>query len=232
MNWLLIVVLVILAAYTIRGYQKGLLRVLFSLFSLIITIAFVTWATPYISNVLKENTQIYQKIQIKCEEKVKERMQEKIAQESEEKETTLENYGITLPEHIEESLIGKIQKGADYTLEKSGIYEEMAGEMADFITYGIAFFVALIICAILMHFLQDMLDIVSKIPILKGVNKTLGAAAGLLQGLIIIWLFFYLLTLFQNVGWGEMLLSMIQESRFLTVLYENNILLYIITLFL
>lgn len=232
MNWLLIVVLVILAAYTIRGYQKGLLRVLFALFSLIITIAFVTWATPYISNVLKENTQIYQKIQIKCEEKVKERMQEKIAQESEEKETTLENYGITLPEHIEESLIGKIQKGADYTLEKSGIYEEMAGEMADFITYGIAFFAALIICAILMHFLQDMLDIVSKIPILKGVNKTLGAAAGLLQGLIIIWLFFYLLTLFQNVGWGEMLLSMIQESRFLTVLYENNILLYIITLFL
>ena len=100
MNWLLIIVLVILAAYTIRGYQKGLLRVLFSLFSLIITIAFVTWATPYISNVLKENTQIYQKIQIKCEEKVKERMQEKIAQESEEKETVLENYGITLPEHI------------------------------------------------------------------------------------------------------------------------------------
>ena len=159
-------------------------------------------------------------------------MQEKIAQESEEKETVLENYGITLPEHIEESLIGKIQKGADYTLEKSGIYEEMAREMADFINYGIAFFAALIICAILMHFLQDMLDIVSKIPILKGVNKTLGVAAGLLQGLIIIWLFFYLLTLFQNVGWGEMLLSMIQESRFLTVLYENNILLYIITLFL
>ena len=108
----------------------------------------------------------------------------------------------------------------------------MAREMADFINYGIAFFAALIICAILMHFLQDMLDIVSKIPILKGVNKTLGVAAGLLQGLIIIWLFFYLLTLFQNVGWGEMLLSMIQESRFLTVLYENNILLYIITLFL
>ena len=232
MNWLLIIVLVILAAYTIRGYQKGLLRVLFSLFSLIITIAFVTWATPYISNVLKENTQIYQKIQIKCEEKVKERMQEKIAQEKKKKETVLENYGITLPEHIEESLIGKIQKGADYTLEKSGIYEEMAKEMADFINYGIAFFAALIICAILMHFLQDMLDIVSKIPILKGVNKTLGVAAGLLQGLIIIWLFFYLLTLFQNVGWGEMLLSMIQESRFLTVLYENNILLYIITLFL
>ena len=36
MNWLLIIVLVILAAYTIRGYQKGLLRVLFSLFSLFI----------------------------------------------------------------------------------------------------------------------------------------------------------------------------------------------------
>ena len=30
MNWLLVVVLVILAGHTIKGYRRGLLRVLFS----------------------------------------------------------------------------------------------------------------------------------------------------------------------------------------------------------
>ena len=35
MNWLLVVVLVILAGHTIKGYRRGLLRVLFSVASLL-----------------------------------------------------------------------------------------------------------------------------------------------------------------------------------------------------
>ena len=53
MNWLLVVVLVILAGHTIKGYRRGLLRVLFSVASLLITVLFVAWATPYVSNFLK-----------------------------------------------------------------------------------------------------------------------------------------------------------------------------------
>ena len=63
MNWLLVVVLVILAGHTIKGYRRGLLRVLFSVASLLITVLFVAWATPYVSNFLKENTKIYQKVE-------------------------------------------------------------------------------------------------------------------------------------------------------------------------
>lgn len=69
MNWLLVVVLVILAGHTIKGYRRGLLRVLFSVASLLITVLFVAWATPYVSNFLKENTKIYQKVETKCEQK-------------------------------------------------------------------------------------------------------------------------------------------------------------------
>lgn len=71
MNWLLVVVLVILAGHTIKGYRRGLLRVLFSVASLLITVLFVAWATPYVSNFLKENTKIYQKVETKCEQKVR-----------------------------------------------------------------------------------------------------------------------------------------------------------------
>lgn len=231
MNWLLIIIALILAGYMIRGYQKGLLRVLFSLVSWVITIAFVAWATPYITDTLKEKTDVYQMIEQKCEESVRQRMQEQIAQDSEQKQETLVEYGLVLPEHIQEKLVGKIQKGADYTLEKSGVYQEMATDMADFITKGLSFFVALIFCAILIHFLRGILDVVSRIPILKGVNRILGLIAGGLQGLLAVWLFFYLLTIFQTTGIGQICMPMIYQSEFLTELYENNLLLYVITVY-
>lgn len=232
MNWLLIIIGLILVGYTIHGYQKGMLRILFSLFSLLLTIIFVAWVTPYIGKFLKENTKVYQTIEEKCEQSVRTKMQEKITSEGEEQKGLLENYGIVLPKHIEETLLGKAQTESDNVLETSGIYEEMAKKITDFIISGIAFFIALIICVILMHVLEGVIDIVSKIPILKGVNKVLGIIAGLLQGLIMVWLFFYLITIFQSTNWGQNILSMIQSSSFLSSLYENNIILYLITLFL
>ena len=87
MNWLLVVVLVILAGHTIKGYRRGLLRVLFSVASLLITVLFVAWATPYVSNFLKENTKIYQKVETKCEQKVRKDTKEQIVQKEEKAKT-------------------------------------------------------------------------------------------------------------------------------------------------
>ena len=71
MNWLLVGVLFTLAFCTIKGYQKGFIRVAFSLVSFFLVIAFVTWAEPYISDYLENNTGIYTAIQEKCEEQLK-----------------------------------------------------------------------------------------------------------------------------------------------------------------
>ena len=149
MNWLLVVVLVILAGHTIKGYRRGLLRVLFSVASLLITVLFVAWATPYVSNFLKENTKIYQKVETKCEQKVRKDTKEQIAQKEEKSTGLLEEYGIRLPKSIEEKLFGNVEKGADSVLETSGVYKAMAEPLAQLAVDGIAFFVSLIVCAII-----------------------------------------------------------------------------------
>ena len=151
MNWLLVVVLVILAGHTIKGYRRGLLRVLFSVASLLITVLFVAWATPYVSNFLKENTKIYQKVETKCEQKVRKDTKEQIVQKEEKSTGLLEEYGIRLPKSIEEKLFGNVEKGADGVLETSGVYKAMAEPLAQLAVDGIAFFVSLIVCAIILH---------------------------------------------------------------------------------
>ena len=56
MNWLLVVVLAVLALCIMNGYHKGFLRMVYSLVSWIVVLVFVTWATPYINSYIKENT--------------------------------------------------------------------------------------------------------------------------------------------------------------------------------
>ena len=228
MNWLLVVVLVILAGHTIKGYLRGLLRVLFSVASLLITVLFVAWATPYVSNFLKENTKIYQKVETECEQKVRKDTKEQIVQKEEKSTGLLEEYGIRLPKSIEEKLFGNVEKGADGVLETSGVYKAMAEPLAQLAVDGIAFFVSLIVCAIILHLIGGVLDIASELPVIKGINQVLGLGAGLLYGLLLVWLFFYFVAVMQAFPFGQSLLAMIQQSEFLTALYEDNMVAYVV----
>ncbi|MCI8327806.1 MAG: CvpA family protein [Lachnospiraceae bacterium] len=234
MNWLLIVVLAILIIYIIYGYCKGMLRVLYSMLSLIITIVFVAWATPYISKMIEENTQIYQKIATKCEEGIRKRAQEQISEKTEEEADTnsLKEYGIEIPEFLEKEFFQKIQEGSDNILESTGAYKAVAEQMARFIVNGIALFIAWIICIIILHFLKGIVDGISKLPILKSVNHILGAVIGFVEGLLIVWLFFYFIKIMQAIPMGQELLSLIKDSEILTILFENNFVAYIIGIFL
>ncbi|MCD8301158.1 MAG: CvpA family protein [Clostridiales bacterium] len=66
MNWVLIIVLLIFLICIIHGWRKGFLRLLFSLLSFIILIGVISFATPYISRFLKNNTGIYAAIEERC----------------------------------------------------------------------------------------------------------------------------------------------------------------------
>ena len=71
MNWLLIVVVVLWAFYIVRGYKKGMLKMLYSLVSWIVILILVTMATPYMTEFLTANTSIEQNIHRTCKEKLK-----------------------------------------------------------------------------------------------------------------------------------------------------------------
>ena len=53
MNWLLLVVVGLILFCAIRGWRRGLLRILYSLISVILLIGLISYATPYISSYIK-----------------------------------------------------------------------------------------------------------------------------------------------------------------------------------
>ena len=86
MNWLLIIIVLLLALCVVNGYRKGFLRMMYSMVSWVIMFALVTWATPYINTFLRDNTSIYQTIAVYCEQQIREKTAKQIEQEESQAE--------------------------------------------------------------------------------------------------------------------------------------------------
>lgn len=236
MNGLELVVFGIIAVCVFMGYRAGFLKVIYSLFSWVLVLVFVTWSTPYIAEYLEKNTRIQATIQEQCVEYLKEKAENALSDRTEEygqeQQQNLEDAGIWLPKDLMEEITGSAAVTIGEALDGSGVYGEVAASIAHFIVEGIAFFIALIVAGIFAHWLMQLLNLVSHLPILHGANKTLGAVAGILKGLVVVWLGFYVITICGTSEWGKEMLTYVRKSAFLSYLYQHNILLQIIRNFL
>ena len=86
----------------------------------------------------------------------------------------------------------------------------------------------MLVIGILMQVLWHILDLASRLPVLEGLNKMLGAAAGALKGLVIVWGLFCIIQLCSMTEIGQTLLSRIEESPVLKGIYDYNFLFRII----
>lgn len=226
MNWLLIIVLILLAAFVVEGYYRGFIRIFFSLISFLLIIALTTIATPYVVTYIEEETAIDDKVTEKClahfEKKGQEKMEEEAELSREEAEAQAEQAGVELPSKWMDKIVESGGKEVQEALKESGIYQSMAEKMSHFIVSGITFFILLVLIALFLNLIIRALDIVAKLPGLKGVNHLLGMLAGLVKGLIIIWLLMYLISIFATGSFGLLMMDYINQSRFLSLLYEYN----------
>jgi len=221
MNGLFIAVIIILAIFALIGYWRGFIRTVFSLVSYILLIGLVSWFSPHVTTFLEENTSIHSVIQEKCIEGIKIETNKKIDNKVEDTEPIV-IAGIVLPEEIQKQLLEKTGDAADNLLESSGIYDQIGNYVAGFVLNGIAFFVTFVLVSIILRLAVNMLDLVSKLPVIKGVNHTLGIVAGLLEGLVIVWLMLFVIAIINTTDIGKQLMNYINESQLLQFLYEYN----------
>lgn len=103
--------------------------------------------------------------------------------------------------------------------------EYVATYISRMIIYLMAFLVTFIIVLIIVKAVAVAIDIIGELPVLGFFNRLAGAIVGAGSGLLIVWIAFLILTLVYTTPLGQVAFGMIQESEFLTFLYENNLLL-------
>jgi uncharacterized membrane protein required for colicin V production len=221
---MLLIIVIILAVNTLIGLKVGFIKTVFSLFSMLLAITLTTWISPLVNDFMRGNDKIYNTITSKVDQFLS--MEEEEVKSNEEIETI---EGLRLPQSLKDSLIEnnnkEIYKALAIDNFKDYINNYLAGVIVNALSFVITFFV-------IMAFLWALciaLDLISKLPLLNGVNKTAGLLAGLLHGLVIVWVFFLIITVFGGTKIGQQALEMIGESEILSFIYNNNLLLKFIT---
>ena len=212
---IIVIVLGLIAGTTLVGYHKGLLRMLVGAASLIIGFVFVYFFSGPVTDFVREHTSLYESVSHSVYEKVKSRAEADFAQtRQEQEESAAETF---LPGVIVSAYNKKVTSEVTADEYQRGL----AGYVAGISVRICGFLLTLIAALIVLRIIAKLTGIVSKIPIVGGINRLLGAALGLAKGLVVVALLFIFITMFSNLTFSQTILSAIKESGTLSFLYDN-----------
>ena len=233
MNWLLLVALAIIGICAFIGWRVGFVKSVFSLVSTIAVIIITILVSPIVSNMLKSSEKIAGGIQGKLEQVIDlSGIADNLSSE-EEKDPVAFIDGLTLPDSIKDTIKDSLAdtmeekkaEAADFVGDKLSALEKYICELlTNIILNAVGFFVTFIVAAAGIAILCFVLDLLSKLPVLHQINTLFGVAMGALEGLVILWIFFIVITMLGSTEFGQSCMTMISESKILSFLYDSNIL--------
>lgn len=246
-NFCLVIVCGILLVCGLSGLVMGLVRKASGIIALILSGILVSILLPVVTETLRHETAVESVIMEKCREVGEGLIVSFLSQKGEE-EGQSGVLSQSLPETDIASLM-KISKADQVRLIDSlpipegmrtqitelnndqGYEKFSAGNFADFLTgyfaalifNALCFLLTLLLVYLVIRVLFLMADLFTSLPMIGTLNRLGGLLAGLLQGLLIIWALFLILSLFAGSETGMMLLEQIYGEPFLKELYTHNL---------
>lgn len=220
-TWLGIAVLALIAAACIMGFRKGFVKEIVSVFFMLISFLLVWAVNPYVNTFVKEYTPVYDTIQDKCQTLVSEQIGNKKTLDKEEQNQVMEN--MELPDLLKNALVENNTAETYRYLAVSTFTEYISDSLAVMAVNGISFLISFVLSAAVIKLLGFILNVLTKLPVINGINKIAGAAVGGIKCIIFIWNAFLVLTLLCNTTLGQQGMALIQQDAFLNFLYSQNV---------
>lgn len=114
------------------------------------------------------------------------------------------------------------------SLELIGLNDMVSGYLTDLALRAAAFLITFLLVSVLIQGVEFSLGIVASLPVLRGLNKMAGLFLGLAEGVLCVWLFFFVVTVCMGTKTGGELLWMIADSSLLSWIYCRNLLLLLL----
>ncbi len=224
--YLLIAVLLVLLVGAVRGYMKGFLRIAVWFAGLIAALFIVTKISPYVSDFLINNTTLYDKLKTNIitayENRDENELPDTAAAGDAGEDEAIDAFGF--PQLISDSLKTNNKSDIYEKLAVSLFKEYIAGYLSALSIKAGTFVGLFIVLAVTECVIILAIKILEKIPVLRTFNRLLGMAGGITLSLVIIWLFFIAAMMFFGNSLGSWIFAQVKASRFLTYLFNNNIL--------
>lgn len=255
-HWLETAVAVYLIGMVLYGHYRGFIRLAVSLVSLAAALLVVWAVMPYATDWIKNNTGLYESMKAGIEQTAgftqlegepdepsdveasdeetadgdttNEELPDEDTTNAEPSDEGLTIEGLELPEQIKR-LLSENKTAEDYgSLGAEALQDYVGSYLADIMLRILVFVVLFLAIFILLRVLVFWLDLIAKLPILSGLNQIAGAVLGGLEGLVFVWIGCMILTLASGTGLGGQIMSQVDISPWLSWLYENNLLSYLV----
>lgn len=210
---LVIGVIVFLLVVGLYGYARGLVNILLSMIAMIITVVLATALTIPVGSALKATTPVY--------DKMYEAISQTVTDNNVVDTNTLTN--LNLPKQLREKIADESDKAV------SNFEEYVSTQITDTAFNASVFLALFIVIYIIIKIVIHILDFVAKLPLLKEINKLGGFALGLIVGLIILWAACLIVTTCSAKPWAQDVFAAINKNAFLGFIYNNNLIVWLIT---
>lgn len=220
MNILTIIILAVFALCVFSGYTKGFLKTAFSLVSWIIVLVLCNFATPIVTELLVQNTDI----EVVVQAAVEEQMMAAIEQVGEGYDVT--GIEASLPAELKNLLLGDKENIMELLLSSAAPMD--LTPVVDGIVGILGFVITVILLRIAMVIVEFLLGIVAKLPLIGPMDKILGIACGGVKGLIWCWVILAVVSVLALTGTNTEFAAYIAQSELLTWLQDNNMLINLI----
>lgn len=244
MNWLLFVVALMIAGSAYAGWRKGFVTIILSIATLLVAVILTIVLTPFVGNVIKNNTDWYSNLKNFSYDRISanETMQSaygemdpystNITTTSEFDEAVAAVLDkISAPESLKEKI--KTDNVSEYLSNgaqsaQNIITDFFATQMANIIFNTVIFAILFIAIRMALFIIMQVLNIVTRIPVVKQMNHMGGLILGMVKGFIYVWLFFIAITLLCSTTFAQSMFGYINSNSVLTYLYDNNLIMKLV----
>lgn len=231
MNILVVVILTVILLCVLAGYKNGFLKTAFSLVSWIVVLVICNVATPMVTQMLIEKTDIETTIQFVLDAKINEMMSNVMTETglSDLPESLPEDMSFELPEELQAALPEELRNilaaGSQIT---DGISQDALVDtalIAEKVVGIISLLMVLVFSRVAIMVVNIVLGIASKLPLIGPLDKVLGLACGAGKGLIWSWIVLTIVSVLTLTGINTEWAAYISQSELLVWLQNNNMIL-------
>ncbi|MCR4628879.1 MAG: CvpA family protein [Clostridium sp.] len=129
-----------------------------------------------------------------------------------------------LPEHLKKALIENNNGQVYKILGVDRFADYVAGYLTNSILNILVYLGLFVLVTVAIRLIFWFTSIFSRIPVISGINRTLGAVVGGMIGILCVWIFMLFVMAFSTTELGSVLSAQIDRSEILTWIGEHNLL--------
>ena len=105
----------------------------------------------------------------------------------------------------------------------------IASKLAGLALNAIIYIAVYLVVFAILKIVFAVTGVVGRLPLIYQANKLLGLAFGIIEGLVIVWLLFAVITACSNMQWAAKALIEIGKNDLLSLIYNHNFIIKTIT---